>query len=64
MLDYVEAASHPQNAARGALTPAGPFTHPRPAPVFDGDYREPDTTILDPDGGRTRVEAILQEEPR
>ncbi len=34
VLSYVEAAEHPQMAARGGLSPVGPFTHPRSAPVF------------------------------
>ena len=62
VLDYTEALSHPQNAARGGLQQVGPFTHPRPAPVFGGDYREPDTTILGPDDGRARVMQILEQD--
>ena len=34
VLSYAEAADHPQMAARGGLTPVGPFIHPRSAPVF------------------------------
>ncbi len=35
VLDYLEAAEHPQNVARGGFKQAGPFLHPRKAPVFD-----------------------------
>ena len=35
VLNYVEAASHPQNVARGGLKQNGPFIHPRPAPRFE-----------------------------
>lgn len=35
VLDYEEALSHPQNIARGGFTQSGPFTHSRPAPVFE-----------------------------
>lgn len=35
VLNYVEAASHPQNVARGGLKQNGPFIHPRPAPGFE-----------------------------
>ena len=59
VLDYLEAAAHPQNAAREALVEAGPFTHPRPAPVFDGDLAPPDTRIPSPDDGRARVMEIV-----
>lgn len=34
VLSYLEAAEHPQMKARGGLKSAGPFTHPRSAPVF------------------------------
>lgn len=34
VLSYIEAGDHPQMAARGGLTAAGPFTHPRNTPVF------------------------------
>lgn len=36
VLDYLEAAEHPQNRARGGLVKHGPFVHPRSAPVFGG----------------------------
>jgi alpha-methylacyl-CoA racemase len=36
VLDYLEAAEHPQNIARGGFKQAGQFLHPRKAPVFDG----------------------------
>lgn len=35
VLDYLEAANHPQNVARGGFKQAGPFLHPRKAPVFN-----------------------------
>ncbi|RKQ71897.1 alpha-methylacyl-CoA racemase [Litorimonas taeanensis] len=35
VLDYQEAAEHPQNKARGGFHQAGPFLHPRPAPIFN-----------------------------
>jgi alpha-methylacyl-CoA racemase len=35
VLNYLEAADHPQMAARGGLKPHGNFTHPRTAPVFE-----------------------------
>ena len=59
VLDYVEAKDHPQNAARHALTPVGPFTHPRPAPVFGGDYGVPDYDIPAANSGRDAVAALL-----
>ena len=34
VLTYVEAADHPQIAARNGLVKQGPFTHPAAAPVF------------------------------
>ena len=64
VLDYTEAAAHPQNAARNALTAAGPFTHPRPAPVFGGTLQEPYTDIPGSDAGRERVMQILEQEPK
>ncbi len=34
VLDYLEAAKHPQNVARGGLKKSGNLIHPRPAPGF------------------------------
>lgn len=45
VLDYLEAAKHPQNAARGGMTQSGPFTHPRPAPVFESIAPQTNTNI-------------------
>ena len=59
VLDYVEAAEHPQMKARGALTRVGPFTHPRPAPVFNGDLDLPDYAIPAANSGRDAVAALL-----
>lgn len=44
VLDYKEAASHPHNQSRGGKTQAGPFEHPRPAPVFNPPQAKPDYT--------------------
>ncbi|GAB5458034.1 MAG: CaiB/BaiF CoA-transferase family protein [Henriciella sp.] len=41
VLDYQEAASHPQNQARGGLKTIGPFTHPRTVPAFASRPEEP-----------------------
>ena len=35
VLNYLEAAQHPQNIARGGLNKDGPFIHPAPAPAFE-----------------------------
>jgi len=35
VLNYEEAAKHPQNMARGGLKQCGDFIHPRPAPGFE-----------------------------
>ena len=59
VLDYVEAAEHPQMKARGALTQVGPFRHSRPAPVFGGDYALPDYHVPAPDSGREHVSQLL-----
>ena len=59
VLDYTEAPDHPQNRARGGLERHGPFVHPRPAPVFDGVMREPDTTIPGADTGLARVSELV-----
>ncbi len=40
VLDYVEAAEHPQNIAREGLKRSGPFTHPRTAPVFSRGLKD------------------------
>lgn len=45
VLDYLEAASHPQNMARGGLSAAGSFTHPRPAPGFGDTLPQTDFNI-------------------
>lgn len=55
VLDYTEAPAHPQNAARGGLKQVGPFTHPRSAPVFGGDYSDPETDIPSLNSGRKTV---------
>lgn len=44
VLDYQEAAGHPQNLARGGMTQMGPFLHPRKAPLF----KETDATAHAP----------------
>ena len=59
VLDYTEAPHHPQNRARGGLEKSGPFVHPRPAPVFDGDLRPPVTDLPAPDGGLARVGELV-----
>lgn len=58
VLDYEEAAAHPQNIARGGLKKQGKFTHPRSAPVFashpnDGDFHMP--------GPNDDAKALLEE---
>ena len=45
VLDYQEAQNHPQNVARGGFKKAGPFTHARPAPVFNGKPAATNTDI-------------------
>jgi len=57
VLDYVEAAAHPHNVARDALTQSGPFTHPAPAPRF-GTPIAPATDIA---AAGSDSAAILQE---
>ncbi len=37
VLNYEEAAAHPQNLARGGLKQQGQFLHPRSAPVFESN---------------------------
>ena len=59
VLDYLEAPDHLQNRARGGLRQHGPFVHPRPAPVFDGMLRKPDTTVPDASSGLARVSEIV-----
>lgn len=56
VLTYEEAIEHPQNKARGGLNKKGPFTHPRPAPVF-GDA----TPHIIPDlpGNNDNAQALL-----
>jgi len=45
VLNYIEAASHPQNVARGGLKQSGPFMHPRPAPGFESRALKTDFDI-------------------
>lgn len=45
VLDYKEAASHPQNQARGGLQSHGPFIHPRTTPDFAAHEARADFTI-------------------
>lgn len=53
VLDYLEAAEHPQNIARGGLKKSGSFIHPRTAPAFGSDTVQ--TGFTDPvKGGATR----------
>ncbi|MEM7727866.1 MAG: CaiB/BaiF CoA-transferase family protein [Pseudomonadota bacterium] len=59
VLDYVEAADHPQNRARGGLTQHGPFVHSRPAPVFGRDYAMPDPVLPAINGGRAEITDLL-----
>ena len=59
VLDYQEAAHHPQMQARGALTQVGMFTHSRPAPVFGGDLELPDYDVPTANSGRDTVTAML-----
>ena len=59
VLDYTEAAEHPQNKARGGLEQHGPFVHPRPAPVFGGDYDFPDPVLPAINGGRAEITDLL-----
>ena len=47
VLDYEEAASHPQNIARGGLKNLGGLTHPRTIPIFGSRHKEPDFKISD-----------------
>ena len=53
VLTYREAADHPHNAARGALTREGSFTHPAPAPRFGSGEVRLDPSIAAP-GSHTR----------
>jgi len=46
VLDYQEAADHPQNKARGGLKQMGPFLHPRKAPLFEGTNPSEHAPIL------------------
>lgn len=59
VLDYTEAASHPQNQARGGLDQHGPYVHPRPAPVFRNNYTIPDPVLPAINGGRTDITDLL-----
>ncbi|MGJ8560243.1 MAG: CaiB/BaiF CoA transferase family protein [Litorimonas sp.] len=59
VLDYIEAADHPQNRARGGLTKHGPFIHPRPAPVFGADYDMADPVLPAINGARADITAML-----
>jgi alpha-methylacyl-CoA racemase len=58
VLTYEEAASHPQNIARGGLKKQGAFVHPRSAPVFMSHQENEPFTI--PSGGKD-TENILSE---
>lgn len=58
VLDYLEAAEHPQNVARGGFKQAGPFLHPRKAPVFDEAEPFEPTPIL---GMNDSAQEILTE---
>lgn len=59
VLDYIEAADHPQNRARGGLTKHGMFVHSRPAPVFGGDYDMVDPVLPAINGARADITAML-----
>lgn len=59
VLDYVEAADHPQNRARGGLTKHGSYVHPRPAPVFGGDFEFTDPVLPQINSGRDAIAALL-----
>ena len=59
VLDYTEAAEHPQNKARGGLDQHGPFIHPRPAPVFGGEYDFADPVLPAINGGRSQITELL-----
>lgn len=59
VLDYTEAAQHPQNQARGGLETHGPFVHPRPAPVFGGNFDFDDPVLPAINGGRTQITDLL-----
>ena len=47
VLDYEEAAAHPQNIARGGLKTIDSLIHPRTVPVFKSRSSEPDFNIPD-----------------
>lgn len=57
ILDYEEAASHPQNIARGGLKTQGNFIHPRSAPVFQS---KPDDDAFEIPGCNDDTLAILE----
>jgi alpha-methylacyl-CoA racemase len=59
VLDYVEAANHPQNRARGGLDKHGMFVHSRPAPVFGGDYDIADPIMPAVNGARADITSWL-----
>lgn len=59
VLDYIEAADHPQNRARGGLTKHGLFVHPRPAPVFGADYEFADPVLPAINGARADITSWL-----
>ncbi|GHB00550.1 CoA transferase [Algimonas arctica] len=59
VLDYIEAADHPQNRARGGLKQHGPFVHSRPAPVFGNDYAMADPVLPAINGARADITTML-----
>ena len=63
VLDYVEAQSHPQLAARNAVTKQGPWLHARPAPVFGSDLSVPDFAVPAPNSALDHVAALLDYDP-
>lgn len=59
VLDYTEAAQHPQNMARGGLNQHGSYIHPRPAPVFGGHYTVQDPVLPAINAGRADITRLL-----
>lgn len=58
VLTMHEAVYHPQNKARGGLTSHGPFIHPRSAPVFSANYKDPPFTVP---GANENADDILRD---
>jgi alpha-methylacyl-CoA racemase len=59
VLNYLEAAEHPQNKARGGLTQNGPYIHPAPTPKFQTYSQTPNNDILAANSHRDEILAEL-----